>query len=197
MFRALVILAAAAVVFERPPAQGADDRPIVGKKLVLRRSASGREKLAFSGGDPGDVVLAPLVEDGARVELFTPGVPAGVAMDLPAANWSVPRQFVIRFANRGAPNDVSPLSTAVVETRRYVKVSGKAIGLALDAPLGRVGIRVTAGAARWCALFTEAHAIADVPGRFSARRAPADLVPDCRADSLGGIGSPSGAFLAD
>jgi hypothetical protein len=196
--RLLTVLLATLVAVDRPSAHAVvEDRPIVGKKLVLRRSSSGREKLSFAGGDPGEVTLAPFVQDGALVELFTPGAPAGVAMALPSSNWSVARQFVVRFGNRGAPNDVSPLSTAIVEVRRYLKVSGKDTGLALDAPLGRVGIRVTAGDSRWCALFTEAHVIADVPGRFSARRSPADTVPDCRADTLGGIGSPSGAFVGD
>ncbi len=194
----LTMLLATLVAAGAPPAHAAvEDRPIVGKKLVLRRSSSGREKLVFAGGDPGEVSLAPFVQDGALVELFTPGQPTGVTMALPPSNWSVARQFVVRFGNRGAPNDVSPLSTAVIEVRRYLKVSGKAVGLALDAPLGRVGIRVTSGDARWCALFTEAHVIADVPGRFSARRSPADTLPDCRADTLGGAGSPSGAFVAD
>jgi hypothetical protein len=194
--RLLILLLATFVALDRAPAHAiVEDRPIVGKKLVLRRSSAGREKLTFAGGDPGQVSLAPFVQGGALVELFTPGVPAGVAMALPPANWSVARQFVVRFGNRGAPNEISPLSTAVVEVRRYLKVSGKAVGLALDAPLGRVGIRITAGDSRWCALFTEAHAIADVPGRFSARRSPADTLPDCRADTLGGIGSPSGAFV--
>jgi hypothetical protein len=190
------LLVAAAVLLHDHPRTHAADHPIVGKKLVLRRSSAGREKLVFAGGDSGEVSMAPFLQEGARVELFTPGVPDGVAMALPPSNWSVSRRFVVRFTNRGAPNDVSPLSSAVVELRRYLKVSGKVAGLPLGTPLGRVGVRVTAGDARWCALFTEAHAIADVPGRFSARRAPADLA-DCRADSLGGIGSPSGAFVGD
>lgn len=194
-FRFVTALLATAIFLDRPPAHAFEDRPIVGKKLVLRRSSAGREKLSFAGGDPGEPSLAAFVQDGAVVELFAPGAPTGVAMDLPPANWSVARQFVVRFANRGAPNATSPLSTAVVEVRRYLKVSGKVVGLPLDAPLGRVGIRVTAGDTRWCALFAEAHVVADVPGRFSARRAEADVLADCRADTLGGVGSPSGAFV--
>jgi hypothetical protein len=193
----VTILLATLVAVDHPSVDAAADRPIVGKKLVLRRSSSGREKLVFAGGDPGEVSLAPFVQDGALVELFAPGQLTSAAMALPPSNWSVARQFVVRFGNRGAPNDVSPVSTAVLEVRRYLKVSGKAAGLALDAPLGRVGIRITTADARWCALFTEEHAIADVPGRFSARRSPADTLPDCRADTLGGVGSPSGAFVAD
>jgi hypothetical protein len=196
-FRIATTLAVLVTALGIPAAHAADDHPIVGKKLLLRRSSAGRERLIFSGGDPGTVTVAPFIEDGARLEFFTAAVPTGIAMDLPASNWSVARQFVVRFANRAAPNDLSPLSTAVVESRRYVKTTGKLAGLALDAPLGRVGVRITAGDTRWCTLFTEAETIVDVPGRFSARRTPIDVVPDCRADSLGGIGSPSGAFLGD
>ncbi|HEV7730998.1 MAG TPA: hypothetical protein VGR62_02505 [Candidatus Binatia bacterium] len=171
------------------------DQPVEGKQLVLRRNGSGRGKLSFAGGTPGEIAFPPFLEQGAVVELFSPAEPAGVRFELPATGWSMERQFVVRFMNRRAPNDLSPLSNAVLEQQRYLKVSGKVPGLALDVPQGRVGIRITAGTTRWCALFTEVSAIADVPGRFAARRAPADVVTDCRADSLGGIGSPSGAFV--
>ncbi len=173
------------------------DRPVEGKQLVLRRNASGRGKLTFAGGTPGEIAFPPFLEQGVVVELFSPVEPAGVRFELPAAGWSMARQYVVRFANRRAPNELSPLSNAVLERERYVKISGKVAGLALDVPQGRVGIRLTAGTSRWCALFTETTAIADVPGRFAGRRAPASAVVDCRADSLGGIGSPSGAFVAD
>lgn len=188
-----------AVSLPAAPAAAGDppviDRPVEGKRLVLRRSPSGRGKLSFSGGTPGEIAFPSFLAQGAVVELFSPAEPAGVRLELPAGGWSMTRQYVVRFANRRAPNAFSPLSNAVLERQRYVKLSGTVPGLALDAPQGRVGIRLTTGTTRWCALFTEASAIADVPGRFAGRRAPAGAVADCRADSLGGIGSPSGAFV--
>jgi hypothetical protein len=177
------------------------DQPIAGAKLLLRRSTSGGERLVFVSKDPAFLFPALAGGDdpstgsssGLVVEVFTSAEPLGVALTAPAGSgvpgWTAhpgipPR---LRFVNRGAPDALSSFRKIVLTDDKVLKVGGREVGLALTAPLGSVGIRITTGTLRNCALFGPSTVRSDVAGAFVAKSAPATAIADCSNASLGGV----------
>jgi hypothetical protein len=58
-----------------------------------------------------------------------------------------------KFVNRDAPDGISEVRVALLREGRLLKMVAKRTGLALAAPQQSVGVRVTTGALRNCALF--------------------------------------------
>lgn len=180
----------------------AAERPIGASKLLLRRTSSGQEKLVFTSKDPsflfptigGPDDPSPSGSGGMVVELFAPSTPAGVALAAPGGlgvpGWTVrtspPR---LQFKNPAAPAAPSTFRSITLRAGKVVKLSGKASGLALSAPLGSVGIRITTGSLVDCALFGPPTVAKDAAGTFSARNAVASAVGDCSDASLSGTPS--------
>jgi hypothetical protein len=92
------------------------------------------------------------------------------------------KQF--RFQHKSAPDAVSSLVYIRLHANDGVRITGKRAGLALGGHEGHVGIRITTGTIRLCALFEPATVIRDEPGLFLARGAHAWPLVDCSDASL-------------
>jgi hypothetical protein len=165
------------------PALGADTG-IAGQKLVLKVKGT-KQKLVFSSKDP----LAPFppigsADDpsvvGATIDLITPG-PTGALAVPGGAGWSAKDASIDSYTYKSSgPSGVRSLG---LRQGRTLKLSARSVPIPLTAPLGSVGIRITMGGTRTCALFDGATVVADVPGAFTAR---ASLAPaDCETATLG------------
>jgi hypothetical protein len=177
----------------------AADQPVEGRKLVLKRSASGREKAVFLSKDTA--LIGPTLggsDDpmlvGATVDLCSD---AGMAsFTLPASNWRANGPgTVFKFTNKGAPEPPSSVKTALIKGGRTLKVVSKEAGLPLLGAEGQVAVRVTTGTTRNCALFTSDDVQKEAEGKLIAKKSSADALADCSDAALGCASSPSGAFL--
>ncbi len=196
--RAIGLLVACAVLIPALRA-AALDRPITGKKLQLRRSASGKQKLVFQSKDPAFAFPAVGSADdpatgtpgGLQVELFSQNDPARPVLSAPAGvgkpGWKVTDRSVdsFKYSNSAAPAAPSPLKVVVLKMDKQLKVSAPATGLALAGPQGSVAIRVTTGSLRSCAVFGPGTIRRDEAGSFLAVKALAPSIPDCSDASLG------------
>lgn len=171
------------------------DQPISGAKLAITKVGT-RESLVFVSRDPS-FLFPPIggTDDpgtgGALVELFSQG--EGMAsLSIPSAvgsiGWTTAAAAISRykFANRYAPAGISPVRTALLRQGKVLKVVSKGTGLPMLLAQGTVGIRITTGSLRSCALFGPATIRRDVSGRFRAVQAPANAISDCSDASLGG-----------
>jgi hypothetical protein len=172
------------------------DQPVSARKLTLRRTASGQEKLAFLTKDPALLFPAPgSVDDpvsgmpgGATIEIFSQNAGMATLTIPPVVGWFVrdgaPALF--EFVNKLAPSGVSTISSFLVKSGHAIRIRGAATGFPATDPLGTVGIRITMGSLRTCALF-DAGTIRRDEGRvFLARNASAEALGDCSNASLGG-----------
>jgi hypothetical protein len=173
------------------------DRPIDGAKLILEKAA-GRETLIFVSRDPrvpfpavgGSDDPATGEPGGARIELFslTEGIASlAVPRGTGTPGWRTKRQGGERrrFVNPAAPAGTSVVRAAVLKKGRGLRLVAKATGLPLAGPQGAVGIRVTMGTMRSCALFGRETIRKDEAGKFIARGARASSLADCSGASLG------------
>jgi len=201
MRRASLLVAACILVVAA--SARATDQPIAGAKLLLLQSG-GDQKLVFVSRDPAFLFPAIAGADdpgtgtpgGLQVDLISPLEPLGVSLVAPAgtgtpgwtaASGAVPSH---RFRNAVAPDALSPLKGVVLKQGRVLKVIGRSIGLALTAPQGSVGIRITTGSLRSCARFDASTMRRDEAGRVVARGASATGLADCSNASLGGASPP-------
>lgn len=186
------ITVAGALAFISIPAK-ATDRPISAASLVIRRLASGRETLKFTSRDPN--LLFPAIgsaDDPANgnpgavlVELFSQSESSGASFLIPPGvgnpGWKVTdaKTDQYRFLNRQAPLGLSPAKSATIRQGKLLTVTAATTGLGLDGPQGRIGIRITTGALRNCALFDGATIKKDRAGWFVGRHAAASALADC------------------
>jgi hypothetical protein len=179
-----------------PPVAGAVDEPFANAKLVMKRSASGSVTVRFVAEDPNLVFPAVGGPDdpsdvGMAIELFSPSqllpgsslaVPPGAG---PPPGWKRRDATVDAYVwmHPGAPGPPSPVARVVVKQGRLLRfVARDAAGL-LDSPQSRVGIRITTGSIRHCAVFDGASIRISVPGRFVAE-ATSSTLADCSNSSL-------------
>jgi hypothetical protein len=170
------------------------DQPVPGQRLVVRATST-RARLAFSAADPGLVVPAPGGADdpltvGASLEIVNPGSGESAIFAMPASGWTLNSAgTAFKFVNTSAPAPPSAVRLARMRNGRSadtLRVRAKSAGITLDEPSqGSLQIILTVGAQRYCTLF--GGVVADVPGRFVARRAPAP------ASCPGGTTSTTGA----
>jgi hypothetical protein len=174
------------------------DQPLDAAKLVLKRTAT-RESLAFVSRDPAFLFPPPGSGDdpatgnpgGATIEMFSANggtasitVPPGVGKP----GWTIALGAAPRFEFRNAlaPGGPSSVRFAVLKQGRVLKVMGRVVGLPMTSPQGAVGIRITTGTRRNCALFDAATVRRDDTGQFVARNALASSLADCSDAALGG-----------
>lgn len=174
----------------------AADTGIAGQKVVLEVRGT-KHKLVLASKDP----LTPFppigsADDpsvvGAAIDLITPGAAGSLAIPggTGKPGWSVKDGSVdsYTYKNGSAPGGPSSVRSLALRQGRTLKVSGRNVPIAMTAPLGSLGIRITMGATRLCALFDASTIVADVPGKFTAR---ASLAPaDCASSTLGGQEEP-------
>jgi hypothetical protein len=177
---------------------GATERPISAAKIFLRRSASGTEKLTFVSKDPaflfptigGADDPSPSGSGGIVVELFAPATPSGVALSAPGGigvpGWNVRTSLPprLQFKNALAPGAISTFRSITLRQTKGLKLAGKETGLAMGAPLGSVGIRITTGSLVNCARFGAETVRRDADGTFIARNTLASVLADCSDASL-------------
>jgi hypothetical protein len=176
-----VALAALAVVLVANPTPAAD-QPIAGTQLALHRSKARKEKLTFVAKDPG--IVLPSVpgqfdpaQDGMLVELFSPVDTGGEQIVVPGGpGWSIVGSPVARYA---FASRTAVVRRVLLQQGRQVIVKSSAIGLALAGPQGGVGVRLTLGTRRLCALFGAGTIVHDEAGRFVARHASVGALTDC------------------
>jgi len=172
------------------------DQPLDAVRLKVKRSTS--RSLVFVSHDPR--FLFPVVggsDDpafaGATIDvvsasegMYTLVVPSGSG----TPGWTLkdgtrPR---IQFKNGHAPFGISFARLVVLKSAKTLKVVLKSHGLALAAPQGSIGIRITTGALRSCALFDAPTIRKDQAGVFSAKDATATTLADCSDFALfGGV----------
>ena len=188
-------LLAIAVVFICLLAVVADatDQPISAVKITLLRSASGKEKLVFVAKDPAFLFPAIGSADdpgtgspgGALVELASNAEPSGASFLAPVGvgtpGWQSKdgSSDSHSYSNPDAAPGPSALRTVVLKQGKRIKVKARGVGLALSGPQGVVGIRITTGTLRNCALFDGPTIKRDEAGRFVARNAVATSLTDC------------------
>jgi len=197
-----VLLPLAVLLFLGTPASSMD-RPIAGDKLVIERTRAGREVLLFVSTDPRVAFPAvggaddPAVgrPGGALVEVFARNGATGASFVVPRGSsrrsgWTA-NACLYRFTNWDAPSGSSPVRTFLLKKSRGLLVVARRTGLALTGPVGAVGIRVTTGTLRSCALFSGSAVVHDQAGFFMGRRAAASALRDCSDASLRGPAAPT------
>jgi hypothetical protein len=175
------------------------DQPLRGDKLSLKRTASGKEKLIFVSRSIFTTVPAPGSPDdpaagtpgGAVVELFS-GNEGAVALLVPSGagqpGWAVAVGWA-RYRNPDAPAGPTPVKLISMQHQRRLKIVAGAVGLPLAGPQGRIGIRVTTGTLRHCALFEGVSVRVDQAGQFLAGQTltpSLGFLPDCSDATLTG-----------
>jgi hypothetical protein len=160
-------------------------------KLVLKGSGtSGR--IAFVSKDPNAFVPTPGSEDdprvhGAIVTLVSPLEPP-VSFFVPAT-WTLwkakttPTTSYSFGAHTFAQKET--VKRINLKQGKGLKIRAKQVGLALASPQGQVGVRLTIGNHRTCALFDAGTVLRDEPGRFIAKGASHTALADCSDAALG------------
>jgi hypothetical protein len=189
----------------------AQDRPIDGQRLVLKRSGT-NSKLVFvsrdsdfifpSVGGPNDPATGS--PGGATIELFSQNegqaslaVPAGAG----DPGWTVessPAHPRYKFRNPLAPGGISAVRLVALRAGRLLKVVAKDAGLPVAGAQGAIGIRITTGTIRNCARFAGSTIRRDEAGAFVASHATTAGLFDCSDASMNGVppacdAAPSGS----
>jgi hypothetical protein len=205
MRRAAIVVGLAALVLGVSPA-GATDQPIGARKLLLRRTGSGQEKLLFVTTDPHYLFPAPGGADdpasgtpgGLTIELVT-AAHAVARFDVPAgAGWtkrsSAPAVF--HYANKLAPAGPTAVSAIIIRSGHGIRLRASATGLPLASVLGPVSVRITTGGLRSCVRFDATTIRRDANGVYNARNAFTSL-SDCADATLGAPTCADGAFAGE
>ena len=172
----------------------ATDKSIGAVKLSITRSTSGARRLTFVSKEANALFPALGGPDdpssiGASVTLVTPfqlpptfAIPPGVGNP----GWRIRDGSTLdsyRYNNGSAPAGPSVVRSLVVRQNRSLKLVMRDTGLGFG-PLRSVGVRLTTGSLRNCALFDAATVLVDEPGRFVAKGAVATGA-DCDDATLG------------
>ncbi|HXJ35817.1 MAG TPA: hypothetical protein VMS22_17435 [Candidatus Eisenbacteria bacterium] len=192
--RSLLVSAVLALLV--PGEVGAADQPVSARKLILRRTAAGEEKLLFLAKDPQLLIPdigsaddpASGTPGGITIELFSQNEGVGTLLVPPAVGWLVrdgsPATF--KFVNKLAPDGVSPVFSLLLKKGRAIRIRAFGVGLPLAGRQGAIGIRITMGSTRNCALFDASTIRHDGSHLFFGRDADGTSIPDCSNTSLGG-----------
>jgi hypothetical protein len=196
--KTLLAVLGVAVLLLVPEMTHALDQGVAGRSLLIKRSRSGKEKLVVVLKDPA--LLFPAVGSsddptvaGMRVELFPGNGSLGAALVIPpglaTTNWKTKsgtgKTASYKFVNKEAPEGVSEIRAALLREGRVLKIIARGAGLALAGPQGSVGVRITSGEIRNCALFDAPSVQRDETDLFRARNAT--TVPaDCATETIDG-----------
>jgi hypothetical protein len=199
-------VAAVLVALLCPALAVADDHPITGAKLQLKRSNSGKQKLVFQSKDPTVPFPAKGGPDdpeivGASIQIVTPGAPASESFSAPSngtqPGWTKQygAQGVLVAHKYKRAKELAATTTIkgiILKNARGFAVQGDAVGIPLDGVRGTVGIRITIGDQRMCARFTGASVTKDAVGTFIGKNATTDGLADCESTSLTGAAPTCG-----
>ena len=189
-----IVAIVGAVLFAASTLAAAADHPIGGVELGARRSKSGIERLVFSTKDDLPLPSPGSPDDptsgspgGITIELFSLGATQTVTFSAPRSasdpGWKrVKRGY--QFKHAAAPDPVSAFASIRLHETGGIRFVGKRAGLALGGNEHRVGIRITMGGSRFCALFQPRSVRRDEPGAFLAKGASASELADCSDASL-------------
>lgn len=163
----------------------ATDTGVAGQKLVLE-SRGTAQKLVFIAKDPL-VPFPPIgsADDpsigGAAIELVTSSGTGTLAIagGLGNPGWRVAAGRVGGYVFKNG----AAVRSLRLRQGRVLKITARSVPLAMTTPLGGVGVRITMGSTRTCALFDGPTVVSDVAGSFVARNATAPA--DCTNASLG------------
>lgn len=169
---------------DRLPA-GPPDLTEVGRGLLLRRRAGGREVLQFASSRLGHRGTYPALgtgEDprqvGASIDLFSRTEGGPVRFEMPATGWRAdPGGTVFRFTNRRVSSSIR--KAVFGGPGGFLRISGNAVGLALAAPQEAVAVRVQFGTRRVCAIYPKRRFKQNRPGLVVARRGESREMLDC------------------
>jgi hypothetical protein len=152
------------------------DQLVPGRRLLLSVSASGNQRLLFSGLGAGITAPSSPADDptltGASLEVRAASGEFDT-FSMPAGNWSKNAAgTVFRFKNPAAPGGPSEVRLAFLKNG-MVKVTARSLGsITLNEPSQtRFGIVLNSGTTRYCAVFG-GTVTRDQPNTFSARNAP-------------------------
>jgi hypothetical protein len=136
------------------PAGASLDRPMLGGKLVLRRRRSGKEVVRFTART-ADMEPRDPRRTGAVLDLFSASDDSIAHLVMPPEGWRASRNGrVFRFVNPSAPNVLSPVAFAVLDSRHNrIKVVSRTIGLALNEAQRALGVRVELDSSRICYVY--------------------------------------------
>jgi hypothetical protein len=171
-----------------PVVTHADDQPVAGTKLKLKRSGSGKEKLTFISKDDAFPVagIDPMVT-GATIELFAQNGEEIEALSIPAgaAGWSA-KSGGYAFKNPDAPGGSSQVKLFQMK-HRGLKIIAASTAIGLASTSAPVAIRIRMETARVCSLFGAATIRRDETNRFEAANAPANALVDCYDGTILGV----------
>jgi len=167
------------------------DRPLAARSITLRRTKTGKQKLVFRASDDG--VLAPVaggVDDPAQVPARIDFCSAAgrSTITFPGAGWTATANGV-SFSNPDAPASPSPVKRLKLSAGRSLKVLAREVGLPLDGSEGQLGVRLTTGSVRNCALFGPSTVRRDEVDAFKASKADPGALADCSDEALGCMGT--------
>ena len=166
--------------------------PVTGTKLVLKKSASGRETLTFITKDP-TVYVPPFggADDPTlittQIEVYSPPEQSGLfeitmppVVGNPGWQTSPLPSPTYLFRNSTAPAGISVVKFIRLRTGKGLKIVARATGLSMSVPLGAAGIafrlsNLSNGTPIICAHFGAASVKKDTPPVFVAGRSPAPI----------------------
>ena len=173
-------------------AQPVVDQPINALRLLLRATPRGAERLVLVSGDKSVSLTPPDAADPATLELFShaTGEHAVLAFDGADATWIARsrgrRGPIVRYRDPNPSAASGGIKRLVHRVGRHLVVVGTKIGLSPTAAHEGVGVRLTVGSTRLCALFDAPTVRRDRPGLFSAQGARAASLADCSDAALAG-----------
>ena len=168
------------------------ERAGVGAATVYRHFPTLGSLVEACGATVWEAIRPPLVGTATDPTLFGATVEfcsaqGRVTFDLPAQFWHASGSgSVFKYTQAGSAVDIK---VALIKGGRTLKIVSKAVGIPLPGGLGAVGVRVTTGDVRNCALFTASTILKDEPGKYAAHSALAGAIGDCSDASLG-CGAP-------
>ena len=197
-----VVVSALALLSLIAPVTHAYDVPVTGATLLLKQSASGKQKLVFQSKDPTfpfpahDGPEDPM-NVGATIELITPGVQPPVLVVPPNTvqpGWRYKPGLLdsYRYKRDKAHAATIPIKAIVMKGAHGISIQGDAVGIPLDGARGVVAIRITIGGARACARFIGTSVAKDAAGSFTGKNASSVDFTDCSSETLTGLGPSCG-----
>lgn len=200
--RTLLGLAAAVACLGGAATVQAVDQPIDAERLLLRVSANGREGVLLVSRDRAIELAAPVPGETSSLELFSHSTGEHVVLPFgppeeggwserdggrrgPVLTFRVPRPGKGKQHAGGAATAAGVVQL-VHRLGRHLEVMGNEVGLAPDVAHTGVGLRLTVGGTRLCALFDASTVRRARPGFLSAVGASTAGLLDCSDASLAG-----------
>jgi hypothetical protein len=174
------------------------DQPIDAQRLLLRVSGNGHERLVLVSHDRSIALAAPEAGSASSLELFSHSTGEHVVLPFgppEAESWKERRggrrgPVVVFRVPRARKGERRATTAGVVRlvhrVNRHLELVANAVGLAPDVTHTGVGVRLTVGTTRLCALFDARTVRRSRPGFFSGIGASAAGLADCSDASLAG-----------